>query len=162
MNQKLKTHAVLVRKPEGKIYGGPRSRGNENIKIYLKEIRLEGMDCIFLANDRGQWQALVNTVMNLAQKLLGSEDGLFCEVTYMLIGSGRIGILEIKCGITTVNGHAIAQAVTDFPSWWPGFDPRLGHVVDKVALGQVFSDHLSFPCQFLLHHLLHIHSSSCH
>jgi hypothetical protein len=30
-------------------------------------------------------------------------------------------------------------------------------VVDKVALGQVFSEYFGFPCQFSFHRLLHIH-----
>jgi hypothetical protein len=33
----------------------------------------------------------------------------------------------------------------------------IGFVVDKVALGQVFSDYFGFPCQFSFHRLLHIH-----
>jgi hypothetical protein len=30
-------------------------------------------------------------------------------------------------------------------------------MVDKVELGQVFSEYFDFPCQFLIHKLLHIH-----
>jgi hypothetical protein len=30
-------------------------------------------------------------------------------------------------------------------------------VVDKVALGQIFSDYFGFPCQFTFHRLLHTH-----
>jgi hypothetical protein len=33
----------------------------------------------------------------------------------------------------------------------------MGFVVDKVALGQVFSEYVGFPCKFLFHRLLHIH-----
>jgi hypothetical protein len=33
----------------------------------------------------------------------------------------------------------------------------MGFVVDKLALGQVFSDYFGFPCQFSLHRLFHIH-----
>jgi hypothetical protein len=29
--------------------------------------------------------------------------------------------------------------------------------MDKVALGQVFSEHTGFPCQFSFHRLLHTH-----
>jgi hypothetical protein len=46
---------------------------------------------------------------------------------------------------------------------WPRFDPKSGHVgfvVDKVALGQVFSQYFSFPCQFSFHQMLHTHLSS--
>jgi hypothetical protein len=37
----------------------------DNIKIDLREIGWDGMDLIELAQDRDQWRALVNTVMNL-------------------------------------------------------------------------------------------------
>jgi hypothetical protein len=56
----------LVGKPEGKIpLGRPRRRWVDNIKIDLREIGLDGVDRIELAQDRDQWRALVNTVMNL-------------------------------------------------------------------------------------------------
>jgi hypothetical protein len=41
------------------------SRRVDNIKIDLREIGWNGMDWIDLAQDRDQWRALVNTVMNL-------------------------------------------------------------------------------------------------
>jgi hypothetical protein len=37
----------------------------DNIKIDLRETGWNGMDWIDLAQDRDQWRALVNTVMNL-------------------------------------------------------------------------------------------------
>jgi hypothetical protein len=36
----------------------------------------------------------------------------------------------------------------------------VGFVVDKVALGQVFSKYFGFPCQFSFHRLLHTHHLS--
>jgi hypothetical protein len=33
----------------------------------------------------------------------------------------------------------------------------VGFVVDKVALGQVFSEYFGFPCKFSFQRLLHIH-----
>jgi hypothetical protein len=45
-----------------------------------------------------------------------------------------------------------------FPPRRPGFDTgsgQMGFVVDKVALGQVFSEHFGFPCQPSFHQLLH-------
>jgi hypothetical protein len=42
----------------------PRLRRLDNIKKYLREIGWVGMDWIDLAQDRDQWSALVNTVMN--------------------------------------------------------------------------------------------------
>jgi hypothetical protein len=35
------------------------------IKMDLREIGWDGMEWIYLAQDRGEWRALVNTVMNL-------------------------------------------------------------------------------------------------
>jgi hypothetical protein len=37
----------------------------DNIKIDIREIGWDGMDCIALAEDRDHLRALVNTVMNL-------------------------------------------------------------------------------------------------
>jgi hypothetical protein len=37
---------------------------------------------------------------------------------------------------------------------------QVGFVVDKVALGQVFSEYVGFPCQSSFHQLLHPHPSS--
>jgi hypothetical protein len=55
-----------VGKPEGKIpLARPRHRWVHNIKMALREIVSDGMDWITMAQDRGQWRALVNTVMNL-------------------------------------------------------------------------------------------------
>jgi hypothetical protein len=59
-------YRILVGKPEGKRpLGRPRRRWVDNIKIDLREIECDGMDWINLAEDRDQWTAFVNTVMNL-------------------------------------------------------------------------------------------------
>jgi hypothetical protein len=39
-------------------------RWEDNIKMYFKETECEGMDWMHLAQDRDQWRAVVNTVMN--------------------------------------------------------------------------------------------------
>jgi hypothetical protein len=55
-----------VGKPDGKRpLGRTRRRSVDNIKIDLREIEWDGMDWIDLAQDKGQWMALMNTVMNL-------------------------------------------------------------------------------------------------
>jgi hypothetical protein len=55
-----------VGNPEGKRpLGGPRRRWVDNIKMELREIGWDSMDWIDLAQDRDQWRALVNAVMNL-------------------------------------------------------------------------------------------------
>jgi hypothetical protein len=57
---------VLVRRPEGKRpLGRPRSRWENNIKLDLREIGIDVANWIRLAQDRVQWRAFVNTVMNL-------------------------------------------------------------------------------------------------
>jgi hypothetical protein len=59
-------YRVLVWKPEGRRpLGRPRSRWEDNIKLDLREIGIDGENWIRLAQDRIQWRAFVNTVMNL-------------------------------------------------------------------------------------------------
>jgi hypothetical protein len=56
----------LVGKPDRKRqFGRCRHRWDDNIKMDLTELGWEGMNWINLAQDRCQWQALMNTVMNL-------------------------------------------------------------------------------------------------
>jgi hypothetical protein len=56
----------LVGKSEGKTQlGRPRRRLEDNISVNLRIIGWGGLDCIHVAQDRDQWRALVNTVMNL-------------------------------------------------------------------------------------------------
>jgi hypothetical protein len=59
-------YRVLVGRPEGKRpLGRPRQRWEDNIKMDLGEIGIDGANWIQLAQDRVQWRAFVNTVMNL-------------------------------------------------------------------------------------------------
>jgi hypothetical protein len=58
--------ARTVGKPEGKTpLGRPRCGWVDNIKMDLRETGWDGVDWIDMAQDRDQWRALVNTVMNL-------------------------------------------------------------------------------------------------
>jgi hypothetical protein len=45
--------------------GRPRRRWDDNIQMDLREIGWGGMDRIDVVQDRDQWRAVVNTVMNL-------------------------------------------------------------------------------------------------
>jgi ribosomal protein L10 len=57
---------VLIGRPEGKRpLERPRRRWEDNIKVDLREIGIDGANWIRLAQDRVQWRAFVNTVMNL-------------------------------------------------------------------------------------------------
>jgi hypothetical protein len=52
---------ILVKKPLGR----PRRSLVDNIKMDLREIGWDGVDWIDTAQDRDQWRALVNAVLNL-------------------------------------------------------------------------------------------------
>jgi hypothetical protein len=66
MGEKRNVYRLLVGKPEGKRpLGRPRRRRIDNIKVDLLEIGLNVVDWIGLAQDRYNWRALVNSVMNL-------------------------------------------------------------------------------------------------
>jgi hypothetical protein len=58
-------YRVLVGRPKGKRpLGRPRHRWEDSIKMYLWEIGIDGANWIWQDQDRVQWWALVNTVMN--------------------------------------------------------------------------------------------------
>jgi hypothetical protein len=66
MGEMKNTYKILVRKPEGKTsQGRPRHRWEDNIRLNLWEIMWEDVNWMHLAEDMGQWQALVNMVMYL-------------------------------------------------------------------------------------------------
>jgi hypothetical protein len=62
---KRKAYMILVGKPEGKRrLGRAKHKWVGTIKMDLREIGRGGMDLIDLAEDRDQWRALLNMVMN--------------------------------------------------------------------------------------------------
>jgi hypothetical protein len=66
MGEKRNAYRILVGMPEGKRpLGRPRHRWVDNIKMNLREIGWDSMDWTDLAQDRDQWMALVNAVINL-------------------------------------------------------------------------------------------------
>jgi hypothetical protein len=59
-------YRILVGRPEGKRpLERRRRRWEDNIKMDLWEIGIDGTNWIQLAQDRVQWRDCVNTVMNL-------------------------------------------------------------------------------------------------
>jgi hypothetical protein len=59
-------YRILAGMPKGKRpLGRPRRAWANNIKMYLREIGCDSIEWIDLAQDRDQWRALVNAVMNL-------------------------------------------------------------------------------------------------
>jgi hypothetical protein len=66
MGEKRNAYRILVGTPEGKRPLGRRRRiWVDNIQMYLREIGWDGIDWIDLAQNRDQWRALLNMVMNL-------------------------------------------------------------------------------------------------
>jgi hypothetical protein len=66
MGEKRNSYMILVGKPEEKTpLRRQRHMWMDNIKMDFREIGGGGIDWIDLAQDRGQWKALMNTVMNL-------------------------------------------------------------------------------------------------
>jgi hypothetical protein len=59
-------YRVLAGRSEGRRpVGRPRRRWEDNIKMDLREIGIDGTNWIRLAQDRVQWRTFVNTIMNL-------------------------------------------------------------------------------------------------
>jgi hypothetical protein len=57
----------------------------------------------------------------------------------------------LKQFFSLLSGRAVAQRLdAGFPPRRPGFacGQHVGFVLDKAALGQVFSEYFGFPCQF--------------
>jgi hypothetical protein len=59
-------YRVLVGRSESKRpLGRPRHRWDDSVKMDIRETGIDGANWIRLAQDRVQWRAFVNTVMNL-------------------------------------------------------------------------------------------------
>jgi hypothetical protein len=66
MGEERGVYRVLVGKLEDKRpQGRPRCRWEDNIKMDLSEIWINGTNWIHLAQDTVQWRAFLNTAMNL-------------------------------------------------------------------------------------------------
>jgi hypothetical protein len=66
MGKERKVYKVLVGKTKGKrLLGRPRRRWEDGISMDLMELSWGSVKWIHLAQDRGWWRALVNTVVNL-------------------------------------------------------------------------------------------------
>jgi hypothetical protein len=59
-------YKILVGNPEGKSpLGRPKRKWQDHIMMDLREVAWQVVDWIYLAQNREQWRALLNTVMNL-------------------------------------------------------------------------------------------------
>ena len=60
------TYGISVGKSgRNRSLGGPRLKWEHNIKVNLIKIQWEDVRCIYLAQDRDSWRAVVNTVVNI-------------------------------------------------------------------------------------------------
>jgi hypothetical protein len=68
-NKRCKQNSYWKHPAEETSYMGPckrpRHRQEDSIRFDLRKTGWEGVDWIHLAQDRDQWQALVDTIMNL-------------------------------------------------------------------------------------------------
>jgi hypothetical protein len=56
----------MIGRPEGKrLLGRPRRRWEDNIKMDLREIGIDGDNGIRLAQDSVRWRSFVGAIMNL-------------------------------------------------------------------------------------------------
>jgi hypothetical protein len=83
MGEKRNAYRVSVEKPERKSpVGRARFTWESNIKMDIRKIGQGGMDWIHLVQDRDQWKALVNTIMNLRVCwMVGHKQSIF-NLTY--------------------------------------------------------------------------------
>jgi hypothetical protein len=66
MGEMRNAYNIFTGKPEEKRpLGRPRCRWEDKIRMYLRETGWEDGDWLHLAQDRNQWRALMNNVMNL-------------------------------------------------------------------------------------------------
>jgi hypothetical protein len=66
MGEGRDVYRVLVGRPEAKRpLGSPRRSGEDNIKMDLRGIGIDGANWIRLAQDMVQWWAFVSTVVNI-------------------------------------------------------------------------------------------------
>jgi hypothetical protein len=58
-------HTEIWSEYGGRELGRPKGKWEDNIRMDLRRIEWVGVDWIHLAQDRDQWRAVVNRVMNI-------------------------------------------------------------------------------------------------
>jgi hypothetical protein len=102
---------VFVRTPEGKRTLG-RCRCEDNIKMGVKEVGSEGVSGSHVAQDKDNWRAVVNTVMNIQ---LHKKAGTFLPMAKRVTCTAHLILLDLT--------NSTCQ--TDL-----GADPKIPNVVE--------------------------------
>jgi hypothetical protein len=94
MGEKRNAYRKLVAKPEGKRpLGRPRCMCVNNIKMDLRKIEWSDIYLIDLSEDRDQWRALLNAVMNVRVPL---NAGKFLSICIIGSSSRRAQLHEVS------------------------------------------------------------------
>jgi hypothetical protein len=121
---KRNAYKILMGTLEGKRPPGrSRHMWEDNIKMSLREIGWGGMDWSDLAQDRDQWRALVNTVMNLRipsnfrKFLSGRVTGGFSRRTQLHGVRGALGHFSWASSVPseTYCNSILTKATATFP-----------------------------------------------
>jgi hypothetical protein len=113
--EKGNEYRISVEKPDGK---RPKRRCVDNIKMYLREIGWDGRDWIDLAQDRDQWRALANTIMNVRVPLNAGKFLSSCRIG----GSSRRAQLHECVSIAYYIGFSRCDQTLNYLILDPGFD----------------------------------------
>jgi hypothetical protein len=99
-------YKILVGKPEGKRpLGKPRRRWEDNIKKDLRDIGWGGTDWIDRAQNRDQWRALVNVVINFGFHKMCSS-WVPAQLAASQMGISSMQLVSYVYGLPTTRPHA--------------------------------------------------------
>jgi hypothetical protein len=99
-----------------------------------------------------------NSPTNLTDCLAYNISARTIQKTLLLCCSETVAEETCLFAELLLSNGCFRQLIAGFPQWQPEFEPQsnqVGFVVDKVALGQVFSTYLVSPANHSLHPLLH-------
>jgi hypothetical protein len=89
----------------------------DNIKMDLRAIGWDGMDCIGLAEDRDQWRALMNAVMNLRFPYIKRWEVLEWLHNWQLLKKGtapRVSVFNIILLVGNLLVHLLSTVTDEF------------------------------------------------
>jgi hypothetical protein len=106
---------------------------------------VDGSSCNLNVHDRteedqGKHSIMTDSIHTTSENL--TEKKLVLKIRYCCVTKHIINVQRRHREKAPRIKPFLRQLVTGFPPQWPGFEPRSSHVgfvVDKVALGEVFS-----------------------